>query len=188
MFRVVFQVFFGASHAHAEAAGHGHHQPHDSKPVMSLPLWILAIGAIAIGILLFVRHPEAEFASPMWLTPAAILVAASGIGLAWLTYGSRAVSADTLASVFAPIRYAALKKFWLDDLYLFIYRYILLAFSRLIGWVDRYIVDGVLNVISAWTIDGGDALRRIQTGKVQDYIVAIGIGLLVMVLWLRGTL
>ena len=191
MFRVVVQVFFGVSHAEAAdhyGKSHSPRTPREMNVAMSLPLWILAIGAVGIGILLFIRQPAAEFASPVWLTPAAILVAASGIGLAWLTYGSGAVSADTLASVFAPIRYAALKKFWLDDLYLLIYRYVLLAFSRLIGWLDRYIVDGVLNVVSAWTLDSGDALRRIQTGKVQDYIVAIGIGLLVMVLWLRGTL
>ncbi len=179
MFRVVFQVFFGASHARA---------PREMSLLMSLPLWILAIGSVAIGILLFVKHPAVEFTSPGWLMPVAILVAASGIGLAWLTYGSGAVSADALASVFAPIRYAAIKKFWLDDLYLLIYRYVLLAFARVIGWIDRYLVDGVLNVISAWTVDGGDALRRIQTGRVQDYIVAVGVGLLVLVVWLRGTL
>lgn len=188
-FRVVFQVFFGESHAgHANSAGHSHHQPHDSKPVMSLPLWILALGAMSIGIFLFLHKPAPEFISPGWLTPGAILVAASGIGLAWLTYGSGAMSPESLAAPFAPIRFAAHRKFWLDDLYLLIYRYVLLAFSRVIGWLDRYIVDGVLNVISAWTVDGGDALRRIQTGRVQDYIVAIGVGLLVMVLWLRGTL
>jgi Zn-dependent protease len=65
---------------------------------------------------------------------------------------------------------------------------VLLAFARVVGWTDRYIVDGVLNVISAWTLDGGDALRRIQTGRVGDYIFAVAAGLLVLVLWLRGTL
>jgi hypothetical protein len=57
-----------------------------------------------------------------------------------------------------------------------------------VGWLDRYIVDGVLNVVSAWTLDAGDALRRVQTGKVQDYIVAVGLGLLALLLWMRGTL
>ena len=37
------------------------------------------------------------------------------------------------------------------------YRYGLLTFSRAVGWTDRYLVDGVLNVVSAWTLDGGDA-------------------------------
>ena len=52
------------------------------------------------------------------------------------------------------------------------------------GWVDRYLVDGVLNVVSAWTLDGGDGLRRIQTGKVQDYVFAVGFGLLALMAWI----
>ena len=69
-----------------------------------------------------------------------------------------------------------------------IYRYVLLAFSRVVGWVDRYLVDGVLNVVSAWTLDGGDALRRMQTGKVQDYVFAVGFGLLALMAWIGGVL
>ena len=60
----------------------------------------------------------------------------------------------------------------------------LLAFSRVVGWVDRYLVDGVLNVVSAWTLDGGDGLRRMQTGKVQDYVFAVGFGLLALMAWI----
>ena len=76
--------------------------------------------------------------------------------MAWLTYQRRTISADTLARVFGPIRSAAIARFWLDDLYLALYRSVLLVFSRAIGWIDRYLVDGVLNVISAWTLDAGD--------------------------------
>ena len=47
---------------------------------------------------------------------------------------------------------------------------VLLGFSRVIGWIDRYLVDGVLNVVSAWTLQAGDELRGMQTGKVQDYV------------------
>ena len=74
--------------------------------------------------------------------------------------------------------------FWLDDIYVAIYRYGLLALARVVGWVDRYLVDGVLNVVSAWTLDGGDLLRRIQTGKVQDYVFAVGFGLLALMVWM----
>ena len=75
-------------------------------------------------------------------------------------------------------------KFWLDDVYLAIYRYVLLTFARAVGWIDRYLVDGVLNVISAWTLEGGDRLRRMQTGKVQDYVWAVGLGLLALMTWI----
>ena len=151
---------------------------------MTMPLWILAIIAMAIGVLFTLHPPEAEFHAPGWAAPAAIAVALSGILLAWLTYQRRVISADTLAAAFGPIRRAALAKFWLDDLYYAIYRSVLLAFARVVGWVDRYLVDGVLNVVSAWTIAGGDGLRRMQTGKVQDYVFAVGFGLLALMVWI----
>jgi NADH:ubiquinone oxidoreductase subunit 5 (subunit L)/multisubunit Na+/H+ antiporter MnhA subunit len=151
---------------------------------MALPLWVLAIVAMGIGIYFTIRPPEAEFHAPGWLAPVAIGVALAGIVLAWLTYQRRAVSADGLARAFGPIRHAALAGFWIDDLYVAIYRNLLLGFARLVGWIDRYLVDGVLNVVSAWTLDGGDGLRRIQTGKVQDYVFAVGFGLLALIAWI----
>jgi NADH-quinone oxidoreductase subunit L len=205
MFRVVFLAFFGASaigrrssviehpgDSH-DTAHHGHGagsvaHAHDAPFVMTGPLWVLALLALAIG-LYFTMHPphHAEFEAPGWLTPSAIGVAVAGILLAFLTYQQQVISADTLAALFAPIRVAALHKFWLDDLFLAVYRYGLLTFSRLIGWTDRYLVDGVLNAISAWTLDAGDRLRRMQTGKVQDYVWAVGLGLLALMAWIGAT-
>jgi NADH-quinone oxidoreductase subunit L len=172
-----------------DTAHHGHGvgslaHAHDAPFLMTGPLWILAIIAMIIGVSFLVTPPHAEFESPGWLTPAAVVVALSGILLAWLTYQRRTISADALARAFGPIRRAALARFWLDDLYLALYRSVLLVFSRAIGWTDRYLVDGVLNVISAWTLDGGDRLRRMQTGKVQDYVWAVGFGLLVLMAWI----
>jgi len=196
MFRVVFLVFFGGARREAGGANSASshlaprtshlapRDPHDAPAVMTLPLWVLALIAMAIGIFFTVRPPEPEFHGPGWLMPSAIAVALSGILLAWLTYQRRAISADTLAGAFGPIRRAALAKFWLDEIYVAIYRYAFLAFSRVVGWVDRYLVDGVLNVVSAWTLDGGDRLRRIQTGKVQDYVFAVGFGLLALMAWI----
>ena len=199
MFRVVFLVFFADRRPRSEARRPTIPDPvlaevgrrssvvehaHDPSAVMILPLWVLALIAMTIGIFFTMRPPEAEFHAPSWAAPLAVAVALSGILLAWLTYQRGLVSADTLASIFAPIRYAALKRFWLDDLFLAVYRGVLLAFSRVVGWVDRYLVDGVLNVVSAWTLDGGDGLRRIQTGKVQDYVFALGFGLLALIVWM----
>jgi len=194
MSKVVFLVFFGpvkpqaVSHGHDEGHPDSHAHSGDPSFVMSGPLWVLALSAVAIGIYFTFHHVDAEFVSPVWLTPVAVSMGLAGIGMAYLTYQTRAISADMLATIFSPIRKAALAKFWIDDIYLAIYHRVLLAFARLIGWTDRYIVDGVLNVISAWTVDGGDKLRRIQTGRVGDYIFAVGAGLLVLMLWMRGTL
>ena len=61
----------------------------------------------------------------------------------------------------------------------------MLALSRLVGWIDRYLVDGVLNVASALTLRGGDALRRIQSGVPQDYVYGVAFGVLLLVVWAR---
>jgi NADH-quinone oxidoreductase subunit L len=188
MFRVVFLVFFAtdaqATDSHRFTQIRHAHPPHDAPAIMTLPLWILALAAMAIGIGFTIRPPEAEFHPPGWFAPVAVGVALSGILLAWLTYQRRTISADALAAAFGPIRRAALAKFWLDDIYLAIYRWVLLAFSGVVGWIDRYLVDGVLNVVSAWTLDAGDGLRRMQTGKVQDYVFAVGFGLLALIAWI----
>ena len=141
--------------------------------------------AWASGTLFAVWHPEAEFEAPGWLTPAAVGVALAGIALAYLVYQRRAISADALAAAFAPIRAAALRRFWIDDVFAGIYGWLMLPFSRLVGWIDRYFVDGILNVLSAWTLTAGDGLRRIQSGRAQDYVYGIALGVLLLMVWIR---
>jgi len=140
---------------------------------------------VGTGIFFLRHHAEPEFTAPAWLTPLAVGVAVAGILLAWLTYQARVISADLLARVFAPIRRAALARFWLDDLFAGLYRHALLAFSRLIGWTDRYVVDGIVNVLSAWTLTWGDRLRRIQSGLPQDYVYGVAVGLLLLLIWVQ---
>jgi hypothetical protein len=41
-------------------------------------------------------------------------------------------------------------------------------------------VDGTVNAVGGGTIDAGRGLRRIQTGRVQNYALGIAIGLIVM--------
>jgi NADH-quinone oxidoreductase subunit L len=182
MFRVVFITFFGTPAPAHDA--HDHHV-HDAPPFMAAPLWILALLSVGIGILFAFWHPRAEFEELGWLTPTAVVVALAGIAFAYLVYQRRAISADTLATVFAPIRAAALHRFWVDDIFAFVYRGLMLGLARLVGWVDRYLVDGILNVLSAWTLTAGDRMRRIQSGRAQDYVYGIALGVLLLLVWVR---
>jgi NADH-quinone oxidoreductase subunit L len=184
MFRVVFIAFWGEHRSVHGAHGVGHHL-HDAPPVMTIPLWILAVMSVGIGLFFLRHHAEPEFTAPAWLTPLAVGVAVAGILLAWLTYQVRAISADLLARAFAPIRRAALARFWLDDLFAGFYRHVLLGLARLIGWIDRYLVDGIVNVLSAWTLIWGDRLRRIQSGLPQDYVYGLAVGLLLLLIWVQ---
>ena len=188
MFRVVFLAFF------ATPAAHDTH-PHDPPMTMALPLWILAVLSFGIGLYFTVAGPalpfgpaEAEFQGPTWLMPIAVGSAVGGILLAWLTYQRRIIDAGALAAACGPLRYAAMRRFWIDDVIEAAYGVVLLGFSRAIGWFDRYVVDGVLNVVSAWTLTSGDDLRTMQTGRVQDYVYGVAVGLMILLLWARWAL
>jgi NADH-quinone oxidoreductase subunit L len=203
MFRVVFLAFYGDSGLGTRDSGSRpesqipdphHHAPHDPPKTMMGPLWILALLSLGVGVYStltghFLSFGPAEGEHPpSWLTPAAVGVAVAGIGLAWLTYQRRAIDANRLAAMFGPIRHAALAKFWIDDVYEGVLGMSLFMFSRIIGWFDRYLVDGVLNVVSAWTVSAGGVLRTVQTGRAQDYVYGVAVGLLILILWMRWAL
>ena len=188
MFRVVFLAFYGTPPAHDA-------HPHDPPMAMALPLWVLAALSLGVGLYFTVAGPalpfgpaELEFESPAWLMPLAVGSAIGGILLAWLTYQRRAIDAGALAGAFGPIRYAALKRFWIDDVFEGAYGVVLLGFSRAVGWFDRYVIDGLLNVVSSWTLASGDDLRTMQTGRVQDYVYGVAVGLMILLLWVRWAL
>jgi NADH-quinone oxidoreductase subunit L len=208
MFRAVFLAFFGApvlagsaaavasgpriahAHEHVETVPEGGHvnEPphvHDPPATMAAPLWILAGLSMIIGIYFTFEHPETEFVSPSWLMPSAVAVAAAGILLAWATYQRRVIDPATFTSIFAPLHRAALAKFWIDDFFERVVAASVLAFSRVVGWVDRYLVDGVLNALSAWTLTAGDDMRTMQSGRAQDYVYGVAVGLLVLLLWVQ---
>jgi NADH-quinone oxidoreductase subunit L len=210
MFRVVFLAFFGPWPGFGLGESReGHHtevpafakasadtQRHragqqsgaervDPPATMSLPLWTLALLSMAVGGYFTLNHPDPGFESPAWLAPAAVSVAAAGILLAWLTYQRRAIDPARLAAAFGPIRTAALERFWIDDVFEAMYGAVLLGFSKVMGWVDRYLVDGVVNVVSAWTVDAGVELRTLQTGRAQDYVYGVAVGLMALLLWVR---
>ncbi len=176
MFRVVFIVFFGRAHA----GGH----PHEAPWAMRGPLWLLAALTVLVGLRLW-TGPRGPHHGPEWLAPLSIALALGGVLLAWAMYQRGAVDPARVAGTFplTVLDFVARRRYGLDALYGGLYRGLLLAFSRLIGWVDRYLVDGVLNLVSACTLRSGDRLRRIQSGRAQDYVYGVAFGVLLLLAW-----
>jgi NADH-quinone oxidoreductase subunit L len=191
MGRAVILTFFGP-----QAAG-GH--PHDPPPVMAGPLWVLAIGTVAAGLIASERLPLsfAQFllgsldgALPHgagWLMPASIGLAVLGLAAAWLGYQRRGAAGDAPAGAAAPLARAAAGGFGLDALYQALYGGALLGLARAVGSVDRYLVDGIVNAASAGIFRLGAWLRRVQSGRAQDYLYGIAAGLLLLFfVWSRA--
>jgi len=55
---------------------------------------------------------------------------------------------------------------------------------------DHYIIDGIVNAISAFLLKAGGVVRKAQTGLVQNYttLLMAGVSLIVILLYVVGAL
>ncbi|MCA9186650.1 MAG: NADH-quinone oxidoreductase subunit L [Planctomycetales bacterium] len=139
-------------------------------------------------------------------TPVTLLAsgtALAGFLLATVFYGLRLLDAGEVQRAFRPIHRFLVNKWWFDELYDIIFvrpthwisgmissldrRWIdglidgLAAFTRWFSstWeaiADRTIVDGTVNRFASWMYGTGLSLRRIQTGRLREYVMFIAIG------------
>jgi NADH-quinone oxidoreductase subunit L len=81
----------------------------------------------------------------------------------------------------APFLYrASLNKWWFDDLYHLLFIVIGGRIAAFLWWFDRRVIDDTVNDIATTTVEAGTSLRRVQTGRVQNYALGIAVGLIVM--------
>jgi NADH-quinone oxidoreductase subunit L len=109
-------------------------------------------------------------------------VALGGIFLAYLYYISGRFSAEATAARFNGIYTFLYNKWWFDEIY---DRYIVKPLYRfaMFLWqvVDVKIIDGTVNGIARLTMETSQQLRRVQTGVVSNYALAIALGTVVII-------
>jgi NAD(P)H-quinone oxidoreductase subunit 5 len=74
-------------------------------------------------------------------------------------------------------------RWYVDDVFEAVYRFAYLKVSSAVGWLDRYVVDGIVNAVTWATWLAAGRLTAIQNGRVQDALYAVATGLIVLV-WL----
>jgi proton-translocating NADH-quinone oxidoreductase chain L len=189
MFRLFFMTFGGRGGAVAGLWGGGEQyrgeaHPHESPWVMTLPLILLAFPAALAGfwsinsgfasfLSAAIQTYDNPFSDP--LTYFGIAVAVVGIGLAWLVYGLEIIPARVFTSnpLGQAIHTVLIHKFYFDELYGWIIKYIALGLSTGAEMFDKYIIDGIVNGSATSVQRTGDAIRRTQTGVLQNYGAAI---------------
>ena len=193
MFRAVFMTF-GGEYRGGDPEAHSH--PHESPPVMVTPMVILAVLAVVSGfwnvsgafsIFMGEHHAHAPgFFGILthglpWLS---LIMAGLGILLAYAIYSARWLSAERIGSIFKPFYTLFLRKYWFDELYENVIVKITLIGGLFAGLeqIDTYGVDGTVNGVANGAMAGGRAIRRAQTGQLQLYGLAIGIGILAIIL------
>jgi len=196
-FRMIFLTF------HGEPRFKG--SPPESPRVMTLPLIALAIPSALIG--LAVGLPPDEGAIHRWLEPiftlpgvaalphelpsaalswggflASTVLSVGGIALAYAMYLSGAINPATIGARFTPVYRFLVHKWYVDELYNATIVRPLAAFSRFLWrWVDIGFIDGIVNGIG-WLVGAlAQRLRRVQTGVVSNYALAIVLGTVLIV-------
>jgi len=192
MFRVVFMTFGG------EYRGEG--KPHESSSVMVTPMVVLAVLAIVSGLWnvggafgQLMGHGEAHgflegffgvLTQPLpWIS---LILAGSGVLLAYAMYSAKWLSPERVGSLFKPLYTLFYRKYWFDELYenIIVRNALLKGLFASLQFFDSRGVDGAVNGVAGGVVAAGGAIRRAQTGQLQLYGLAIGIGVVVIVICL----
>lgn len=135
-------------------------------------------------------------------------VGISGLGilLAFVTYYWRKISADAFEQALKPLHTFLYKKWYFDELYDATAVAATVGTAKILAWFDAVIIDGIVNgaawvtklgsIVSgkfdSYVVDGlvnftayfaglvGLTLRKIQTGKVQTYMIFAIIGFMAL--------
>jgi NAD(P)H-quinone oxidoreductase subunit 5 len=78
--------------------------------------------------------------------------------------------------------------FYIDKLYRLTVVFVVDSLSRLMAWVDRYIVDGVVNAVGLASVLSGEGLKYSASGQSQAYVITILLGVSLLGLLLTWSL
>jgi len=178
MTRQVSYVFFGKSRSH--------HEAHESPGVMTLPLRVLALFAIALGAIgtpvwpwfrAFLEGQKTSFDMERFGEPGLLalmltssLVVLVGLGLGWWLYGNKSPSAeekDALEKAVPPVWAVLRDKFYVDELYGATVIAFYKCWARVADWLDRRIWGGAVAGVT-WAFSLWARLNRFLDINVVD--------------------
>ena len=207
-FRMFFLVFHGKTRMDAETASH----VHETAPVVTVPLILLAIPSAAIGwvtvqsvlfggyfgdsIFVLEKHDVLAqlgdaFHGSLALTLHSVQtpvfwLAAAGVATAWFLYLHRPEVPDAIRARLRALYDLLDRKYYMDDLYIKGFA----AGGRAVGrflWQkgDELVIDGVLvNGTANSVAKLAGIMRQLQTGYLYTYAFAMIVGLTVFLSWL----
>jgi NADH-quinone oxidoreductase subunit L len=122
-----------------------------------------------------------------------------GIGLACVVYVFNIIDPDKTAQAIRPLYLFSLNKWYWDEIYEATFIKGSMVLAKILSWFDTNVVDGIVNGVAlvvrkfafvndsfdkhvvdgmvnftAFTVNTtGSVLRKLQTGKVQTYVVML---------------
>jgi NADH-quinone oxidoreductase subunit L len=180
MFRLYYRIFHNGER-------HFYHEPHEASPVMTVPLVILAVFTVFAGFVPFsdlITADRLPFEAHLdyLVAGSSIGIALAGIGIASALYYRKTDLPDRIAAGFRGFYTAAYRKFYFDEIWLFVTRKIIFnSVSRPIARFDRKFVDGFMNALALVTNEASGKIKGLQTGRIQQYALVYLLGVLLFV-------
>ena len=166
VFRAMFMAFFG------EYRGHEHH-PHESPPVMMIPLVILAAlsvggGFIPIPAFLEKIFPAIEIPEDFSLVVISVVFGLGGIAIAYVMYVLKPGMADSLARSLGGLYTAVYNKWYVDEIYDATVVNPLVKGSSTVLWkaADAGMIDGAVNGVG---LHRPRRRRRPETDAIRQH-------------------
>ena len=178
MFRLYFSIFWNKAN--------GKHVHGDGTFSMKLPLIILGILSVAAGFIPFSQYVTSDSKSfDTQLHPgfsvAPILLVLAGIALAWVFYKTANDKASNLSRSLGGLYQSAYRKFYVDEMYLYITRNIIFkGISKPAAQFDRSVVDGTINGMGLGTQMISEKIKGLQSGKIQSYMLVFFGGVIIL--------
>ncbi len=209
MFRLVYLVFYGEFRGSRETLHHAHESPPSMTVVLSILAVLSAVGGL-VGIPAVLLGGMDLNAFHHWLAPAvavsheasaeavhgagleiglmglALAVALAGIGVAWAVYRRSEGAADRIASASGPLYPMVRNLFWVDELYEAVLLRPFYALSRFFTSFDRWVVDGLVNLVGIVTDVVGQLVKLFQTGYVRNYALVFLLGVVAILAYLAS--
>jgi len=196
-FRLLFLAFFNGPRMSRDVA----HHVHESPPVMTWPLIVLALLTVAAGWAVGVPSDSgtrfSHFLLPVFpavheagpggtsaymLLILSVVVVAAGVVLAWIMYITTPPRPAVIGQPRTPIHALLLNAYYVDWLYDRAVVRPLQALSVFLARVvDLGIIDGVVNLTGRAVIGWAATFRRLQTGYVVNYALTMLVGAVLVV-------
>ena len=204
IFRAVFMTFHGEFRGGAETdpnppEGEQHVHLAESPLVMVVPMVVLGGATVVAGFLVnpvssawglgvVPVHWLSEFLGvhtpslDLGVAGVSTLLAALGIGLAYVMYGRRQASPGRVPRLVRSVHTLLSRKYYVDELYegYLVTKAWYRGLCNALDWVDRNMVDALMDGVGWQGRNWGRGIARLQTGQLQLYGVVVSGGVLVI--------
>jgi NADH-quinone oxidoreductase subunit L len=123
-------------------------------------------------------EPKTGHATELMFTGISVAAGLLGLFLAWLFYLRRPELPDQIAASLHGLYSAVVNKYWIDELYAWLFVKPLIAISGTVLWrgIDQGIIDATLDGSADSAREVSDELRHMQSGNVRSYAAWVAVG------------